>query len=138
MKVLLDTNIYIGWIREKKYKDILLNPYTIKYMSPIVLMELWAGAKTKHGIRMISKLQEPYRSAKRIVHLTSNNYILAGQILSDFPVTYRTKIKQSSFINDLLIAINSVSIGAILHTSNKDDFNLINKFFPKLKVYYID
>lgn len=136
MKVILDTNIYISWIREKKYKDILLNPKTLKYMSPIVLMELWAGAKTKKSVRIISKLQEPYRSAKRIIQLTSNNYILAGQILSDFPQSYKTKIKLSCFINDLFIAINSISIGAILYTSNRDDFKLINEYLPGLKAVY--
>lgn len=137
MKVILDTNIYISWIRERKFKEILLNPRTLKYLSPIVLMELWAGAKTKKSIRLLSKFQEPYKSAKRIINITCNNYILAGQILSDFPPSFKSKIKLSSFINDLLIAINTISIGAILYTMNRDDFKIIREYIPTLKVVYL-
>lgn len=33
MKVLFDTNIYISWIRDQKYSVLLLDIYTLKYLS---------------------------------------------------------------------------------------------------------
>jgi len=45
--------------------------------------------------------------------------------------------KKASFINDILIAISAVSIGAILFTSNKNDFLLISNYLKKLRVEFI-
>jgi len=42
MKVMFDTNIYISFIRNKTHSTELLRRGTIKYLSGIVLMELWA------------------------------------------------------------------------------------------------
>lgn len=57
MKVIFDTNIYISWIRNKQYFDLMVDYKTIKYLSGIVLMELWAGARTRKGARIIEKIR---------------------------------------------------------------------------------
>ncbi len=82
MKVVFDTNLYISWIRERKYPELFLNPFTQKYLSPVVLMELWAGAKTKNASRIIEKLQQPYLKARRTTSLSTNDFITAGQLVS--------------------------------------------------------
>ncbi|MCP4763547.1 MAG: type II toxin-antitoxin system VapC family toxin [archaeon] len=133
MKVIFDTNIYINWIRKKEYFELMVNTNSIKYLSGIVLMELWAGAKTRQSARIIDKIQAPYIKAKRIICLSQQDYINAGQMISDLPENLKDKINSSSFLNDLFIALNSISIGATLYTENSEDFSLIKTYLPKLK-----
>ena len=59
MKVMFDTNIYISWVRERKHEELLLKYGTVKYISAVVLMELWAGARTKRASRIVETLQRP-------------------------------------------------------------------------------
>ena len=47
MKCMFDTNVYISFIRDRSYSSELQRRGTVKYLSAIVLMELWAGTKTK-------------------------------------------------------------------------------------------
>lgn len=137
MKVIFDTNVYISWIREEKNRGLFLNQYTQKFLSSIVLMELWAGCKTKESVRIIEKLQKPYLNAERICTPSLNDFIKAGQIISDLPGNYKNKIKTSGFINDILIALNTLNIGAVLYTENKSDFEIIKKHIKGLKVEYL-
>ena len=137
MKVVFDTNIYISWIRENKHSSLMLNPYTQKYLSCIVLMELWAGVKNKKSSRTIERLQSPYIKAKRIITFSTKDFIVAGQTLSDLPEKYKNKINKSSFINDMLITLNATSLGAILYTENKHDFDIISKYIKGLKVRFV-
>jgi len=133
VKVIFDTNIYIGWIRNEKHGELLLSTRTLKHLSGIVLMELWAGAKTRKNARIIDKIQTPYIKTKRVVCLSQQDYVTAGQMLSDLPENLKNKINTSGFLNDIFIALSAISIGATLYTENIDDFNLIEKYFPKLK-----
>lgn len=137
MKVVFDTNIYIHWIRERKYSELMLDVYTQKYLSNFVLMELWAGAKTKQAGRIIEKLQKPYLKAGRVITLNTDHFITIGQILSDMPKSQKNKIKNAGFVNDLCIGISALAIGAKLYTTNKADFKIAKSFLPQLKVVFI-
>jgi len=137
MKVVFDSNIYIHWIRGRKYLDLMLDVYTQKYMSNYVLMELWAGAKTKQATRVIEKLQKPYLKAGRVITLATDHFITIGQILSDIPNAQKNQMKNAGFINDLCIGISALAIGAKLYTTNKNDFETIKSYLPQLKVVYV-
>jgi predicted nucleic acid-binding protein len=137
MKVILDTNIYIAWIREEEYPDILLDVRTQKYLSCHVLMELWAGARTKQAARIVEKLQNPYRKAHRMVGLTDAHFIQAGKIFASLPDRFSNKKKNAGFVNDVCIALCAISIGAVLYTENKADFETIRKMLPELKARYV-
>ena len=134
MKVIFDTNIYISWIREGKYPERLLDVRTQKYLSCHVLMELWAGARTKQAARIVGKLQKPYQKADRIVELSGEHYIKAGQLIAALPENISNKKKNAGFINDIHIALSAASIGAVLFTENRADFEIIGKFLPELKI----
>ncbi|MBW1938943.1 MAG: PIN domain-containing protein, partial [Deltaproteobacteria bacterium] len=86
---MFDTNIYISFIRNRSHASELVRGGTVKYVSAIVLMELWAGARTKKAERLLFQLQRPYESADRIVVLNSQHYIIAGQFFSDLALKYR-------------------------------------------------
>ena len=45
MKCMFDTNVYISFIRDRSHSAELQRRGTIKYLSGIVLTELWAGTK---------------------------------------------------------------------------------------------
>ncbi len=137
MKVMFDTNIYVLWIREQKYGDLLLKFGTVKYLSSIVLMELWAGAKTKRASRLVETLQKPYLNTGRVIPLTLRDYIVVGQIISGLPATYKHVVKRADFLNDIQIALTALSVGATLYTNNRRHFKLINKFLRQLKVLYV-
>lgn len=137
MKVMFDTNIYISWIREQKYGDLMLKQGTVKYISVIVLMELWAGARTKQASRLMETLQRPYLKAGRVIPMTLKNYIAAGQIISDLPLSYKNMIKKSDFINDIQIALTAASIGAVFYTNNEAHFKIIKSMLKPLNVVYI-
>jgi predicted nucleic acid-binding protein len=134
VKVLFDTNIYISWIRNRQYSDLMLDYKTIKYLSGVVLMELRAGAGTRKAARIIEKIQVPYIKAGRVVSLHPKDLITAGRMISDMPESLKNKISTASFLNDIFIALNAVSIGGIVHTENREDFRLIKKYLPKLRL----
>ncbi len=137
MKVVLDTNIYIAWIREKRYPEIVLDVSIQKYLSCYVLTELWAGARTKQAGRIVEKLQHPYQKADRIVVLNGEHFITAGKIISGLPQNIADKKKNAGFVNDIFIAITALSIGATLFTENRSDFEIVGNYLPELKVAYV-
>ena len=55
-RVILDTNIYIDWINDRRHDDVLFQSDAVAYLSAIVVMELYAGAFTERDRRLIRKL----------------------------------------------------------------------------------
>ncbi len=137
MKVMFDTNIYISWIREQKFEELLLKYGAVKYLSAVVLMELWAGARTKRASRLVETLQKPYLKAGRVIPMTLKNYIVAGQIISDLPASYKKMFKKSDFINDIQVALTALSVGAVLYTNNETHFKIINSLVKTLNIVYV-
>ncbi|MBW1784407.1 MAG: PIN domain-containing protein [Deltaproteobacteria bacterium] len=137
MKVMFDTNIYIAFIRNKAHSTELLRRGTTKYLSGVVLMELWAGSKGRKGERLLYQLQKPYMDAGRVVTLTAEHYIRIGEFFSDLPSMYKDLAKKADFLNDVQIAHTAVSIGATLYTENAAHFNIIAKSMKQLKVAYL-
>ena len=74
MKCMFDTNVYISFIRDRSHSTELQRRGTVKYLSAIVLSELWAGTKTKKAKKLINQLQQPYVRAGRVVTLGVSNF----------------------------------------------------------------
>lgn len=137
MKVMFDTNVYISFIRSRTHSTELFRRGTIKYLSGVVLMELWAGSKNRKSERLLHQLQKPYMDAGRIVTLTPEHYIRIGAFFSDLPEEYKALARKADFLNDVQIAKTAVSIGALFYTENAVHFDIIAKFMKKLKVAYL-
>ena len=137
MKVMFDTNIYISYIRNRSHEKVLQRRGTIKYISAIVLMELWAGVRNKKAERLLYLLQEPYKSANRIIILDVEDYIKAGKAISGLPEEYNELRKRAGFINDIHIALTVQKIGATLYTENIVHFKIIQSILKQLKVDYL-
>lgn len=132
-----DTNVYVSFIRDRSHADELQRRGTIKYLSAIVLMELWAGSKSKIAERLIHRLQKPYWDAGRIVTLPMKRYIEIGHFFADLPRQYMALSKESTFLNDVQIAFTALSIGATLYTEDSTHFDIIQSRLNSLKVKYL-
>jgi predicted nucleic acid-binding protein len=53
MKVMFDTNADSSFIRDRSHAGELQLRGTVKYISAVTLMELWAGARIKKAERLI-------------------------------------------------------------------------------------
>lgn len=137
MKCMFDTNVYIAFIRDRSHSTELQRRGTVKYLSAIVLMELWAGTKTKKAKKLIDQLQKPYMKAGRIVTMAASKYIAMGQFFAGLPSRYDALTKNSGFVNDVHLAFATISIGALLYTEDKTHFQIIKNRIPSLKVEFM-
>ena len=137
MKVMFDTNVYISFIRTGANRDQMLSRKSIKYMSAIVLMELWAGAKTRSAERLLTRLQKPYIDAGRIIALHPTLYISIGNFLADLPASHKSLARSAGFLNDVQIAFTARSIGATLYTEDVEHYKIIQQQLGTLKVQYL-
>ena len=137
MNVVFDTNVYISFIRDLSHSAELLERGTTKYLSAVVLMELWAGAKTKPAERIVERLQKPYAGANRIITLRPSHYISIGQFLSGLSRRYAELRKKAGFVNDVQIAFTARHLGAVLLTEDEQHFEIIRERLPALQVRYL-
>lgn len=137
MKVVFDTNVYISYIRNGLHSEELERRGTSKYIAGTVLMELWAGARTKRAERFLQKNFRPYIQPGRVVILRPEHYLSMGKFIADLPRQYDDLIKKASFMNDIRIAFSTLSIGATLFTEDRDHFEIIRSSLRALKVQYL-
>lgn len=137
MKVMFDTNIYISYIRSGHHQLHLEKRGTVKYLAATVLMELWAGAKTRSAERLLQKNLKPYIETGRVVILRTEDFLSIGQFLAKVPREYEALIKTARFLNDVHIAFTASSIGAVLFTEDRDHFDIIAGRLPSLRVEYL-
>ncbi|WP_437681802.1 type II toxin-antitoxin system VapC family toxin [Sorangium sp. So ce131] len=118
-KVLLDTNIYIGWLNGGMHADLMVGPGLVRYLSGIVLMELRAGATTLPARRAVEHLGRAYRSVGRVMVPDAELFDQAGRALRRLREAGR-EVRRSSLVNDVLIALSARSIGATVITADED------------------
>lgn len=125
MKTIYDTNLYIDFLRSADHTQLFSSRFHIRFLSPIVIMELNAGATNVHQKRALEKLYHPYSKGGRILNLEASHFYKAGEILR--------KIKKGNgsikagFSHDVLIALNAAHSGCTLFTRNKKDFEIIRE-----------
>jgi len=137
MKVMFDTNVYISFIRDRSHAGELQLRGTVKYISAVTLMELWAGARIKKTERLVLQLQKPYLDARRIVTLDASHYIAMAHFFAGLPRQYDKLAKMAGFVNDVQIAFGAISIGALLYTEDRDHFDIIKGGLKTLRVEYV-
>ncbi len=136
LKKLIDTNILIDrFLNPDLYKDIFLSD-GIAYLSSIVLMEIRAGAHTKEAINSVKELSNFFKRVDRIVVPSTKEYEQAGEIIAKLQSVKNYNIKKcASITNDCLIAVSARSIGAVLYTQNKKDFQAIQEVYDFKATY---
>ena len=118
-KVVLDTNLYVGWLNAGLHEDLILGPGFVRYLSGVVYMELAAGAQTTAARRALAQLRAGYERGDRFVLPSVNLYERAGYLL---PKLRRSghDVRRASFVNDVLIALSARSLGATVFTADAD------------------
>jgi predicted nucleic acid-binding protein len=122
-KVILDTNLYIGWLNKGLYDEFMVGPGLVRYLSAVVQMELRVGASTLPARRALDQLIRTYRSSGRLVAPDADTFDHAGRLLQRLRAA-GLEIRSSSLVSDVLIAISARSIGATVFTSD-DDYETI-------------
>lgn len=137
IKKIVDTNIFIDRFSVPQlHKEIFVTKGFV-YLSSIVMMELMAGAHTKDTCNTIGELVAFHKRTGRIVVPTSTAYEQAGDMLAKLQRTKGYNLKKcASIANDCLIAASARSIGAIVYTQNRKDFQAIKEVFD-FQVTYI-
>jgi predicted nucleic acid-binding protein len=134
MKVVYDTCIYIDFLRAGRHHDLFMSREHIRYLSPVVVMELLAGARGPSSRKYLDRLFQPYSKAQRMITLHSNHYYKTGECIA------RLKAKRGEvgvgLSHDILIAISALSVGATLFTSNRKDFSKIQEYIP-FRAHYL-
>jgi predicted nucleic acid-binding protein len=126
MKVVYDTCIYVDFLRDARFEELFYDRAMFRFLSPIVIMELRAGAKTSAQIKALDRMFLPYSKSQRIISLSANMFLKAGEIIQR--VNSEFGAISHGFSHDVLIALSASTIGATVFTSNKRDFEKISKY----------
>ena len=130
-KLLIDTNIWIDWINRGAYEDLLLNKNMVKYLSSIVLMELYAGVRKPKDKGQLDQLVRAFQRTNRIITRSIENYREAGQIMERLQHRQGVQIKKMiGLSHDILIALTARTIGATVVTANRQDFETLQGICP--------
>lgn len=134
-KVVLDTNIFIGYLRDELYADWVCGRVgdIIRFLSSIVLMELRLGANTPRRKRAVDRIKSAFPAGRLIAP--------APQLFDDAGRLFRILYGDGSglrdrlgAIDDLLIALTARQIGATVVTNNVGEFRRIAGCLPGLAI----
>lgn len=122
-RLVLDTNLYIDWLNAGDHEDIVFQPGTVKFMSAVVMMELFTGALSTRDRELLEDLVQTFTKLGRILTPSTTMYREAGDVLRQLQITQGYDLRKSySLVNDVLIALSARSVGATVITQNKRDF----------------
>jgi predicted nucleic acid-binding protein len=132
MKVLLDSNVLIGFFRNPRQKEEFESRTRrpLLFMSSVVALELFAGCRTTRQEKALMSFLKPFEKAGRVVTpdyacFREAGHVLAGLGRDGMGVAHRRQI-----VNDVLIAVTARRAGMVVITANAGDFSLIGKHTP--------
>lgn len=134
-KHVVDTDLYVRFIRTGEHHELLADLYGNEtpgiYFSSVVLEELLAGVVDARGLAAVARLHRPFERVGRILTPTHVVWKEAGEFLAWARRAHppaRSKVPRLT--NDALIALSARTLGATVHTTNAQDFELIARFRP--------
>jgi predicted nucleic acid-binding protein len=125
-KLLLDTNLYVGWLNHGLHELLVVGPGSVRYLSSVVQMELRAGAATRPARRVLDQLIRVYTATARLAAPSPTVFDEAGLVLRALRLAGR-EVRRASLVNDVLIALTARSMGATLYTADAEDFESIRQ-----------
>jgi hypothetical protein len=66
-RAVLDTNLYVGWLREGLHEDLFQTRSLLIHCSAVILMELYADVVSRSAQKAVEQLALAYRKAGRLV-----------------------------------------------------------------------
>jgi predicted nucleic acid-binding protein len=130
-RVVIDTNLYIDWRNAGRHEAVLFQRDAVKYLSAVVMLELYAGAFLPRDRRIVRGLVAAFERADRILVPSGAVWEDAGQVLRALQESRGSlRMGYPSLVNDVLIALSARSVGASVVTSNARDFGVIREIRP--------
>lgn len=121
----LDTNVYIDFWEKGRHAEIVEavhRGFVVRHAA-VVLSELRRGARTQQARRTVESL---YRLATEVWEPNGEDWWEAGKLVRDIGDLQGWEVrKRREFQNDALIALTARRRGAVLITSNRSDFELL-------------
>jgi predicted nucleic acid-binding protein len=131
--VIFDTSVLVDELRTGRHRKKIESVDGLVRTSAIVLAELWRGTTDAAERKFLLALAKTYL----ILTPTEKNWIDSGEILVSIRADRGfapAKLRDLHF--DVLIALTARSHGARLITTNRTDFELINRYREiKLEVW---
>lgn len=129
MKYALDTNVFIGAMRDADDRDRLksfhVQRVATEYLSAVVAMELRVGARTPRAATDLQRIVlNPYETRGRVFAPSYSAFLTAGRLLATL------RDHSASLRSDALIAASCRESGITLVTKNSRDFERIRKVMP--------
>ncbi len=131
--ILFDTAIFIDDLRTGRHRERIQAVSGLVRTSSVVLAELWRGARKPAEREFLRALQRNHP----VLTPTAGNWLESGQLLGKIGAEKgfaAEKLRDLHF--DVLIALTARSHGARLITSNRADFEMIQRYCKfKLEVW---
>ena len=122
-RVVVDTNLFIDWFNDGRHDAVLFQRGAVKYLSAVVMMELYAGVSSSADRRLLDRLTRTFVTLDRVLLPTRRVYEEAGHVLRAMQALRGYTVPAiRSLTNDVLIALSARSIGATVVTQNARDF----------------
>lgn len=125
-KAIPDTSFLIEHFRQGTVQESFLNLtryYHIAF-SPVVLMELYAGAFDLKEQKIIEQIARNFT----LISVTDRHWFICGEIMMKLRKDKKldpARIK--GLLADILIAVSARNVGAVVITKNDKDFRLIQE-----------
>ena len=62
-RVVIDTNLYIDWLNKGRHEAVLFRSDALKYLSAVVMLELYAGAISPRDRRAVRTVVSVFHRA---------------------------------------------------------------------------
>jgi predicted nucleic acid-binding protein len=129
--VVIDTNLYINWLNEGRHEQVLFQRDAVKYLSAVVVLELYAGAFSPRDRRVLRGVVAAFERAGRMLVPSGAVWEEAGHVLRALQASRGSGgAGYPSLVNDVLIALSARTVGATVMTSNERDFAAIRRVRP--------
>ena len=132
-KSIYDTSVYINAIRNRTYYESILPHFArslpTTYFCAVVAQELKAGCHTPMARERVAAFLRPFRRTGRLVTPAFTDWEETGDLLARM-LQERPDLKDKlpRLVNDTLIALCGVRLGAVVYTANEEDFALVQRY----------
>jgi predicted nucleic acid-binding protein len=131
VKFLFDTNVYFALLHQRSvlehHASFVAAVGPRLYLSSIVSYELLQGARGELGRARIRRATRQLERIGRVIAPSHSDWVRAGRVQSRI-WDERPDLLKKSLQNDVLIACSAAREGAVVVTSNTEDFALIRRY----------